>query len=100
MNLTEVLKRIDQSTARAFVEAARHVIDALLIEAARIEQTRTPDEVDYRNAELSRRTPPGGWLADGELRRTAQRMAEALAAEKYTDGMTFAIQFFTQLGVL
>jgi hypothetical protein len=99
MDLTKLARAVDAETARAFVTAARHVIDALLIESARAEQTRTPAERDYESATLSRTAPAGGWLAHGELRQTAQRLAEAIAAEKWTDGMMFALRVLAQLGV-
>ena len=89
--------RIDGETARAFVTAARHVIDALLFEAARVEETRTPEVRDYENVGLSRATPAGGWLSHEELRQTTQKMAEAVAAEKWADGVAFAIQLLARL---
>ena len=73
----DTAQRIDQDTARTFVQAARHVIDALLIEAARVQQTQTPPERDYNDAALSREAPAGGWLSNDELRQSAQQMAEA-----------------------
>ena len=98
MNIEALVKRVDAETARAFVSAARHVIDALLIEAERIEQTQTPTKRDYNEAGLPRGTPSGGWLSHEELRGTAQRLAEAIAAEKWTDGLICAVRLFHVLG--
>ncbi len=98
MNLEELVRQIDAGTARAFVTAARHVIDALLIEGQRAAETCTPEPRDYNTAELPRSAPAGGWLSHEELRETAQRLAEAMAAEKWIDGLIFAVKLFTVLG--
>ena len=99
MNWKAILDQIDAGTARSFVSATRNVIDAMLIEAARVEQTSAPQVRDYDSAELSRETPGGGWISHEELRATTQRMAEAIAAEKWTDGMMTAMRLLTSLGV-
>jgi hypothetical protein len=96
MDLRRLLQQIDAETARAFVGAARHVLDALLLEAARAEEMQTPGPRDYENAELSRATPAGGWLSHAELRKTTQEMTEAIAAEKWVDGVAFAIQLLSR----
>ena len=98
MNLRMIIERLDAETARAFVSAARHVIDAMLIEAEQVKQTHTPAARDYENASLSREAPAGGWISDGELRLATQRMSEAIAAEKWTDGVVFAIKALSALG--
>lgn len=98
MNIETLLKGIDAGTARSFVRAARHVVDALLIEAERIGETQTPAARDYDNAELPRSAPAGGWLSAEELRGTAQRLAEAVAAEKWTDGLICAFRLFNVMG--
>ena len=95
-----IIERLDAGTARAFVSAARHVIDAMLIEAQHVKQAQTPGAVDYESAGLSREAPAGGWISDGELRRTTQQMSEAIAAEKWTDGAVFAIKAMSALGGL
>ena len=96
MDLRKLLQNIDAETARAFVSAAGHVIDAMLFESARIGETVTPAERDYENATLPRATPAGGWISHEELRLTTQKMAEALAAEKWADGVVLAIQVLTR----
>jgi hypothetical protein len=98
MDLEGVLRKIDVNTARAFVSAARHVIDALLIEGQRMRQAQTPEPRDYNATALPRAGAPGGWLSDEELHGTAQRLAEAIAAEKWTDGLVFALQMMALLG--
>lgn len=98
MNIETLVKHIDAGTARAFVTAARHVLEALLIEAERIGETQTPTARDYDSAELPRSAPAGGWLSTEELRGTAQRLAEAVAAEKWTDGLICAIRLFNVMG--
>ncbi len=100
MNLTELVKSLDAQTARAFVQAARNVIDAMLIEAARVEETKTPQPRDYNQAGLSREAPAGGWLSHSEVRQTTQKVAEAMAAEKWTDGVLLTMQLFAQLGMI
>jgi len=100
MDLEAVMKRIDAPTARAFVTAARHLIDALLIEAESVRTMQTPAARDYRAAELPRDTPAGGWLSHGELRATVQRMSEAIAAERWIDGAMFAVRLLAGLGGL
>ncbi len=100
MDLKAVVKRLDARTAQAFVTAARHVIDAMMIESQRVRQTRTPGEVDYASAGLSREAAPGGWISHEELRGTVQKMGEAIAAEKWTDGVLFAIKVLSAVGAL
>ncbi len=100
MDLRTIVKNIDAETARAFVSASRHVIDALLIESERVRQTHTPTERDYNQAELSREAPGGGWLSHSELRDTARRMSEALANENWTDGFIAALKTVSALGGL
>lgn len=97
LDLQSLLKNVDAETARAFVGAAGHVIDALLLELARVEQTVTPETRDYDGAALPRSTPATGWLSHEELRQTAQRMSEAIAAEKWVDGVTLAISLLARL---
>jgi len=98
MDWATLLRQIDAGTARAFVAAARHVIDALLIEAERVQQTQTPAARDYNAAELSREAPAGGWLSHAELREAARRMSEALATEKWVDGFVAAVKLMAALG--
>jgi hypothetical protein len=96
MDLQKLLQNIDAETARAFVSAAGHVIDAMLFETARVGETLTPPTRDYENAALPRATPAGGWISHEELRLSTQKMAEALAAEKWADGVVLAIQVLTR----
>ena len=98
MKLQTLLAQVDSRTAQTFVSAARHVIDAMLIEAARVEQTATPKRTDYENAALSRETAPGGWLSHEALRETSQRLAEAIAGEKWTEGMLTSIRLLSGMG--
>ncbi len=98
MDWQTALQRIDPAAAQAFVRAARAVIDALLIEGERVRQTQTPAARDYETAELSRETPAGGWLGHEELRAAAQQMAEAIATEKWLDGVIFAVKALAVAG--
>jgi len=100
MNLLTAVERIDANTARSFVHAARHVIDALLIEATHVRQAQTPAPRDYNEADMSRETPGGGWLSHDELRDTARRLGEAIAAEKWTDGVLCTLQVLRLIGGL
>lgn len=95
-----ILRKIDAETARAFVGAARHLIDAMLIEGQRVRQSQSPGTIDYDNASFSRSGPAGGWLSDSELRSATQKMSEAIAAEKWTDGVVFALRALSTLGVV
>jgi len=98
MNIEDIVKRIDVDAARAFVHAARNIIDALLLEAQEVRSVQTPAGRDYNDAQLPRDTPPGGWLSHEEIRNTAQRLSEAIAAEKWSDGVLFTLQLLTALG--
>jgi hypothetical protein len=100
MDLVNLAKNIDVETARAFVTAARHVIDAMLIEGERVRQTQTPVARDYNAATLPRTTPAGGWISHEELRETSRRMSEAIAAEKWIDGFIAALQILSAMGGL
>ena len=91
MDWKAIVGQIDATTARAFVAATRNVIDAMMIEGQRIRQTAAPSQRDYAAAELDRSAPGGGWLADEELRAATQRMSEAIAAERWADGVLFAV---------
>jgi hypothetical protein len=100
MDIRNLVRSIDAATARAFVTAARSVIDALMIEGQRVRQTQAPPPRDYAGAALSRETPPGGWISDDELRSASQRMNEAIAAEKWSDGVLFALRALSALGAI
>ena len=101
MDWQALIKGIDADAARAFVTAARHVIDALLVEAERQRQTQAPPVRDYNAAAgLTREDAPGGWLGHEELRATMRRMAEAVAAEKWSDGVVAALKVLAVLGGL
>lgn len=97
MNLIELANQLDVGTAKAFVQAARNVIDAMMIEARRVQQTQTPGTKSYATAELSRAAPPGGWISPTELAATQQRMLEAISAEKWADGFIAAMRVFGKL---
>lgn len=92
MNLAALAARLDAETARVFVRAAWHVIEAMLIEAEHVRQTQTPREKDYGTARLDRSAPAGGWISHDELRSTARRLSEAIAAEKWVEGFVLAMQ--------
>jgi hypothetical protein len=49
---------------------------------------------------LRRDAPGGGWLSEEELRETSQKMMEAVALEKWTDGVIFAVRALSALGAL
>lgn len=98
MDFRTIVNQLDAATARAFVQATRNVIDALMIEGARVRAAQGPQERDYENAEFSREAPAGGWMASDELRSTAQRMSEAIAMEKWTEGFMFAVRVVSMLG--
>ena len=98
MNLQSLLQAVDAETAQAFVAAARHVIDALLIEGERVAEAQTPTPRDYNGAELPSSTPAGGWISHAELRDTSRRLAEAVAAEKWTDGLICALKLLSAFG--
>ncbi len=98
MDWSTLVRAINADTARAFVTAARHVIDALLIEGERVRRMHTPGPRDYARADLPRDTPAGGWLDDAELRDVTRRLSEALAAERWTDGLLCAIRVFALIG--
>lgn len=92
MRLETVLKQIDEQTARAFVQAARHVIDAMLIEGQRVAQASGPKARDYNSTHIEATTPAGGWISDSEVHELARRLSEAIAAEKWVDGIVFAVR--------
>jgi len=98
MDIIELVKRVDAGTARAFVTAARHVIDALLIEAQRVRQAQPPEPRDYSQAELLRAAPAGGWLSHDELQETARRLGEAIALERWVDGLALSLRLLGGLG--
>lgn len=98
MDIVTLIQRLDVENARAFVTAVRNVVDALLIEAQQLEQQQTPEKVDYRTAELPREAPAEGWLTTGELRNTVQKLSEAIAVEKWMDGVRFALQTLSKIG--
>jgi hypothetical protein len=98
MDLRTIAGQLDVATVRSFVNAARHVIDAMLIESQRVQSAQTPGAKDYNAAGLSREAPPGGWISHDELRRTSQQMSEAIAAEKWSEGFLFAVQILAAAG--
>ena len=98
MEFRTIVQQLNPATARAFVQATRNVIDALMIEGARVREARGPAPRDYEQAEFSRTAPPGGWIAPEELRGVVQKMNEAIALEKWTEGFFFAVRAMSILG--
>ncbi len=99
MSWIEGLKRLDPASARAFVQGARNVIDALMIEARRpATEPAPPGDRDYTNAGLSRTAPARGWLSREEVDRVNQQMVEAIAAENWIDGAIFAVRLLRAFG--
>ena len=98
MGIEQLLQGIDAEAARQFVQATQNVLDAMLLESAKAGTQAEPEVRDYRNASLARGGPKGGWLSHEELRATTQKMAEAIAAEKWVDGMLVAIRLLTRVG--
>lgn len=98
MTLKSALAQIDAGAARAFVQAARNVIDAMLIEHRRVAQANPPAPRDYNDADVEAGAAPGGWISDAELHDTTRRLAEAVAAEKWADGALLAIRLLARLG--
>jgi hypothetical protein len=98
MDLREALAKLDINTARSFVTTACRVVDALLVSATAAQKASTPPTRDYDQATLPRSDPPGGWLTHDELRTAAQRMAEAIAAEKWTEGVLLALKVLGIVG--
>ena len=93
------LKRLDAESARAFVQGARNVIDALMVEARRpTPAAAPPGDRDYASAGLSRTAPPCGWLSSTEVDRVHQQMVEAMAAEKWVEGAVFAVRLLKTFG--
>ncbi len=98
MTLNSALQQVDAGTAQAFVRAARHVIDAMMIEAQRVHQAQAPGARDYLGGDLSREAAAGGWISHEELRSTTQKLSEAIAAEKWIDGLLTAVRLIALLG--
>ncbi len=98
MDLRRLLRNLDGASARAFVRAATEVIDAMLLEQVASEPEATPGGRDYEMAGLSRSTPTGGWISHEELRATTQKMSEAIASEKWTEGVMLAIRLLGKAG--
>jgi len=96
--LRRVAQALDAGTAQSFVRAARHVLDALAVEGARARDVQTPAPRDYRSAGISRAAPAGGWIGNEELRDAARRIGEAIAAEKWVDGVVFALRALQIVG--
>jgi hypothetical protein len=97
MNLTTLANSIYQTTDLDFVASVKLMIDTMLIQPARAEPAQPPQPRDYNTATFGNlaspgATPPGGWISDNELRSASQRMNEAIAAEKWTEGFVAAMQ--------
>lgn len=99
INWQAVLASMTPENVRAFVEAARNVIQACMVELEKVSAIQTPKPTDYTTAELNASAPPGGWITDTELRNTVQKMNEAIAAERWVDGALFVIKAIAVLGV-
>lgn len=100
MDPMKLLSRIDARTAQAFVRATRNLFDAMLVEAERVQSTATPQPRDYQAAGLSREMPAGGWLSYEELHAVTRKLTESLAAEKWLDGVMFAVRTLALLGAI
>lgn len=100
MDWIETIRRIDAPTARSFVRAARHLLNAMMIEGQQMRAVQTPGTRDYVTGTLSREAPAGGWLSHEELRNTTQRLNEAIAAEKWVEGVFVALRAVSMLGAI
>ena len=98
MDLPELFRGVDVQTAREFVNSARRVVDALLIESERVEKEKGVSRRDYNTTDLDRSDPASGWISHSELRDTARRMSEAIAREKWTEGLFFALKLLGKVG--
>jgi hypothetical protein len=98
MDWSKVLERLDPAAVTEFVRAGRLVVQAALYESERVRATHTPGAVDYNHGELSRSAPAGGWLSQDELRAEVTKLSEAIAAEKWTDGMLVMLRLLRGLG--
>ena len=47
---------------------------------------------------MSRESAAGGWISNAELTETTRKLAEAIAAEKWVDGVVFAARVIALLG--
>ncbi|MFO0971844.1 MAG: hypothetical protein U1A27_00180 [Phycisphaerae bacterium] len=99
--IRQLLARVTPETAKALVHATRTVLDAIGAEQSRIAASAAPPGgVDYAAAGHDRTSPAGGWITPDELRERGQAMSEAIAAEKWIDGVVAAIQALALLGVI
>jgi hypothetical protein len=98
MDWSKLMERMDPAVVTQFVRAGRHVIQAMLYESERMRATQTPGEVDYNEAALARAAPERGWLTHDELRTGAMKLDEAVAAERWLDGMRLTLGLLRGLG--
>jgi len=86
--------------ARQFVLTVQRWIEAGLLPPTKVGAGPVPGRVDYGTAKIGSVAPAGGWLSDAEVKSVAQGMTEAIAAEKWFDGVKFAVQLVILAGGL
>ncbi len=86
--------------ARQFVLTVQRWIELGLLPPTKVGAGPVPGRVDYGTAKIGSVAPAGGWLSDAEVKSAAQGMTEAIAAEKWFDGVKFAVQLVILAGGL
>ena len=100
MELKQLIGAIDARTAQSFVSATRRLLEVLLVEGQRVSAAQVPGKRDYNTTEIDRGGPASGWLSRDELRAASTEMAEAIAAEKWTEGVMVALRAVKFVGGL
>ena len=98
--LNAILPKLTPQVMQNFVHAARTFIDSVAVEAAAVAAKETPGATDYRTANHDRSPPTGGWIDFDEVRQKSKQMTEAIAAEKFADGVITTLQALALFGAI
>jgi hypothetical protein len=101
MDFAAFAKKIDESTAKAFVDATFNVVHAFLLKAEEGGTAVPPEFTDYNTASgLTNNSPVSGWISDDEVRSVLRKQVEAMKVANWVDGFLMAIKLMAMVGAI
>lgn len=90
--LSTVMSDLSMESIKEFVTVVKRYIDDALVDDIKVLPQESPTKIDYNKAGVELIAPHGGWISRSELERYNQKMTEAIANEKWTEGFILAMQ--------
>lgn len=90
--LSTIMSDLSMETIKEVVTVVKRYIDDALVDDIKIQPQESPNRLDYNKAGIELVAPPNGWISMSELEAYNQKMTEAIANEKWTEGFILAMQ--------